>query len=104
MIRIAAIMHDSFKSGTQEEYERNKYTKHEHPIIAAVKVREFVGCNIITDNEILQISEIIASHMGQWNTTSRSETVLPLPTNKSQQILHLADYLASRKDIEVLFT
>lgn len=28
---------------------------------------------------------------------------MPLPKNKYQTILHLADYLASRKDIEVLF-
>ena len=104
MIRIAAIMHDSFKSGTQEEYNKNKYTKHEHPIIAAIKVRELVGCGIIDDKEILQISEIMASHMGQFNTSPRSDVILPLPTNKSQHLLHLADYLASRKDIEVLFT
>ena len=29
---------------------------------------------------------------------------MPLPENKYQKILHLADYLASRKDIEVLFS
>ena len=41
--------------------------------------------------------------MGIWNTDKRSPIVLPLPTNKYQKMIHLADYLASRKDIEVLF-
>ena len=40
---------------------------------------------------------------GQWNKDKRSSCVLPLPENKYQKLLHLADYLASRKDIEVLF-
>lgn len=103
IMRIAAIMHDTFKSGTQEDYQHNKYTKHEHPLIAANKVREYVGCGLIPDEEIIQISEAIASHMGQFNTSPRSSIVLPEPLNKTQQMLHLADYLASRKDIEILF-
>ena len=42
--------------------------------------------------------------MGQWNTISRAQNIiLPLPETEGQKLLHLADYLASRKDIEIHF-
>jgi len=104
-MRIAAIMHDTFKSGTQKEYEFSKYTKHEHPLIASRHIIEkMTGRGIVPDEEIKEIAEIVSSHMGQWRTSPRSNVVLPEPKGKSQIMLHLADYLASRKDIEVLFS
>lgn len=100
LIRVAGIMHDSMKSGTDEDYARSKYTKFEHPILAANNIRKMSG---LPDDEIELIATTIESHMGQWNTDRRSKTVLPTPENKYQKLVHLADYLASRKDIEVLF-
>ena len=43
MLRIAGMMHDTRKSGSQEDYENNKYTKFEHPVLAAEVVRMFKG-------------------------------------------------------------
>ena len=103
IMRIAAIMHDSFKSGTQNEYEASKYTRHDHPLIAAQNILKKIGCGTIPDDEIKAIASAVSTHMGQWSTSPRSATVLPEPKDKTQQMLHLADYLASRKDIEVLF-
>lgn len=100
LMRVAGIMHDSMKSGTDEDYSRSKYTKFEHPILAANKIRKISG---LPDDEIGLIATTIESHMGQWATDKRSKTVLPTPQNKYQKLVHLADYLASRKDIEVLF-
>lgn len=100
LMRVAGIMHDSMKSGTDEDYARSKYTKFEHPIFAANNIRKMSG---LPDDEIELIATTIESHMGQWNVDRRSKTVLPLPQNKYQILVHLADYLASRKDIEVLF-
>ena len=100
LIRVAGIMHDSMKSGTDEDYARSKYTKFEHPILAANNIRKMSG---LPNDEIELIATTIESHMGQWNTDRRSKTVLPTPENKYQKLVHLADYLASRKDIEVLF-
>lgn len=100
LIRVAGIMHDSMKSGTDEDYARSKYTKFEHPILAANNIRKMSG---LPDDEIELIATTIESHMGQWNTDRRSKTVLPTPENKYQKLVHLVDYLASRKDIEVLF-
>lgn len=100
LMRVAGIMHDSMKSGTDEDYARSKYTKFEHPILAANKIRKISG---LSSDEIEFIATIIESHMGQWNSDRRSETILPTPESKYQKLVHLADYLASRKDIEVLF-
>ena len=47
------------------------------------------------------IAELIESHSGQWNTSSRSDLVLPLPKSAAQVIIHLCDYLVSRKDVKV---
>ena len=101
LLRVAALSHDMMKSGTQEEFERNKYTKHEHPILAANMIRSMSGLN---KEELDFIAHAIESHMGQWNTARNSRVVLPKPQDKYQIILHLADYLASRKDIEILFS
>lgn len=100
LLRIAAIMHDSRKSGGQEEYEHSKWTRFEHPLLAAKVVKETDGLN---PPEKDYIAEAIESHMGQWNTDKRSSVTLPKPTNAPAMLVHLADYLASRKDLIVLF-
>ena len=102
LMRVAGIMHDSQKSGTDEDYSKSKYTKFNHPILAANKIRSLTG--FISEEELEIIATTIESHMGIWNTDKKSDLILPLPKNKYQVLLHLADYLASRKDIEVLFT
>lgn len=102
LLRIAGIMHDSRKSGSQEDYEKNKYTKFDHPLLAADVVREFKAGKW-NDDEIELIANAIESHMGKWNTDKRSAVVLPTPENKYQYMLHVCDYLASRKWLEVVF-
>lgn len=103
ILRIAAIMHDTRKSGSQEDYKNNKYTRFEHPLLAAEVIRSYKSKGFINDDEIEIMANAIESHMGQWNTDKRSGIVLPIPSNKYQKLLHLADYLASRKDIEMRF-
>lgn len=101
LLRVAGIMHDTRKSGNDDDYMKSKFTKFDHPILAATEVRKMGG--FIPEDEVEFVASAIESHMGQWNTDKRSKTILPLPENKYQKILHLADYLASRKDIEVRF-
>ena len=101
LLRVSGIAHDMMKSGTQEEYERNKYTKFDHPLRAAKMIMEIDGIGV---DERKFCARAIASHMGEWNVDKRNpDVVLPKPENKYQIILHLADYLASRKDIELKF-
>lgn len=101
LMRIAGIMHDTRKSGSQEEFEKSKWTKFDHPLLAAKVVREVEG---LSEAEKELIATTIESHMGQWCTDSRSPGIkLPKPESKYQILVHMCDYLASRKDIEILF-
>ena len=100
LLRVAGLAHDMMKSGTQDEYEKSKWTKFEHPILAARMIQDIDG---LSKDEKIFIGKAIASHMGEWNTDKRSSAILPTPSDKYQILLHLCDYLASRKDIEVVF-
>lgn len=104
MLRIAGIMHDTRKSGSQTNYENYYETKHEHPLLAAEAVRTLKGSSDYNDNEIEIIAQTIESHMGKWTTSKYSDVVLPKPETRMQITLHQADYLASRKDILFTFT
>lgn len=97
LMLVAGMVHDGYKSGKEEDYERSKHTKFNHPIIAANAVREIDG--IIPDNEVDFVAHCIESHMGQWNFDKKTMITLPKPEDKYQILVHLADYLASRKDI-----
>ena len=104
LLRVASIAHDMQKSGSQSDYEKSKYTKFDHPLRIAKIIRNFVGVVGLPDDEIELIAHAVESHMGQFNEDKRSPgVILPKPEDKYQIILHLADYLASRKDIELLF-
>lgn len=104
LLRVACLMHDSRKSGSDEDFAISKYTKFDHPILAANVVRS-IETEYITVEEKEMIANAIESHMGQWNvdTYGKSKVELPLPTNKYQKIVHLVDYLAAQKGIEVMF-
>lgn len=95
-IICALLLHDVCKSGVSDE--PTKYTLHTHPLLAAELVKAHCSKEF-ADN----VAPLIASHMGQWNTCKWDKGVLPLPVTKMQQIVHLCDYLASRKYLEVIF-
>ena len=102
MMRVAALVHDGRKSGEQSDYERSKYTKFDHPIQMANIIRGFDG-QYLNHEEIEFVANCIESHMGAWNVDKKSGEVLPKPTNVYQNFVHLADYLASRKDLTMAF-
>lgn len=102
LLRIAAIMHDSRKSGSQEEYKENKHTKFKHPLLAAEVVLNYKGKYLKT-YEIDFIVNAISCHMGSWNRSKYEDGELPKPMFDYEKLLHTVDYLASRKDIEIKF-
>lgn len=102
LLKLAALFHDCMKSGTQEQYEKNQHTKFLHPILA-VNFITYIACLTGFDyDETMFITSAIASHMGQWNTSKHEEGKLPVPNEPHQKALHLADYLASRRDINIV--
>lgn len=102
LMRVAGLIHDGRKSGEQVDYKRSKYTKFDHPLQMANVVRSYDG-QYLNHDEIEFIAHCIASHMGQWHTDKKSSTVLPKPLDVYQHFVHLADYLASRKDLTMSF-
>ena len=96
---ISLIMHDGLKSGL----EKSQYTKFEHPLLVCDYIKENKDKLTFTDKEIEFMCHVISSHMGPWNTNNYSNIVLPKPESKFQRFVHMCDYLASRKVIDVKF-
>lgn len=100
LIIVAIILHDGWKHGENG----GAFTTFEHPVVCAEWVKNtetFKG--FINEEELNMVSNAIASHMGEFNTNKRSSITLPKPSDKIGKFVHMCDYLASRKDIEVLF-
>ena len=57
----------------------------------------------LNEDEIKFMCKVISSHMGEWNTSPYSDVVLPLPKDKYQRFLHMCDFLASRKFLDIKF-
>ena len=102
LMRLSGLLHDGRKSGSQEDYMKSKYTKFDHPIQMADVVRSYDG-QYLNHEEIEIIAEAISKHMGSWNTDRKSSMVLPKPNDKFSRMLHVADYLASRKCLTMDF-
>ena len=103
MIIAALIFHDSFKHGP----EYSKYTKAEHPVIAANNVKFY--CETYLPDEYgeelgTHLANLIITHMGQWNTDWKTKKeIMPKPSTSMQRYVHMCDYLASRKYLEFNF-
>ena len=100
LMRTAALIHDGMKSGTQEDYTKSKYTKFNHPLLMANVIRSTDGLDA---SERDFIAHCIESHMGQWNVDKKTNVELPKPKDEYQKLVHLADYLASRKSLAMDF-
>lgn len=99
LMLVALILHDGFKLGKEED--AGKYTVAEHPKICSewIKATEELNSMLETD-QIDILCGCIESHMGQWNTNYKTkEEILPKPKTAAQKFVHMADYLASRKNL-----
>lgn len=102
LMRVAGLVHDGMKSGTQEDFEKSKYTKFDHPMKMAKMILSYDG-QYLNHEEIEFMAKVVAKHMGQWNEDSKSGAVLPKPNERFSRMLHVADYLSSRKCITIDF-
>lgn len=101
LLRVAALFHDSLKSGSQEQYDAKPFTKHLHPLYAADFVRLTAKEVEFNESDAEFIASAISTHMGEWTTSKYERGILPKPSSSYQKSLHLADYLASRKEITI---
>lgn len=99
LLLIAMLLHDGFKLGLTE----SKYTCFDHPLISAKFVMDNYHNTSLTKEEAELIANSISAHMGEWNVDSFTKMELPKPSNKYQRMVHMCDYLASKKFLEISF-
>ena len=66
LMRVAGMMHDSRKSGSDEDFQKNKYTRFNHPLLASEVIRNLKG-HELSDDEVEMIATTIESHMGEFD-------------------------------------
>ena len=96
---IALILHDGLKLGLKKE----EYTRFDHPILMANYLKENIDKTTLSEKEMEFIADCIETHMGEWTTDYNGNEVLKTPKNRYQKFVHMADFLASRKFLEVPF-
>ncbi len=99
LMLVGLILHDGLKSGLQ----KSEYTLAEHPKLMADYIKDHKEDLNLTDHEIEFLTNVIISHMGPWNTDYKGNEILPKPVNRYQKFVHMCDYLASRKFLNIHF-
>lgn len=103
MVRSGIVFHDGWKHG-RGATEVN-YTTHTHPLIPRQvyneKIRGTLGFNADQEAVVDMILDAVESHMGPWTTNRTDPTVLPKPETPLQKMIHLCDYISSRKYISM---
>lgn len=96
---MALIVHDGLKHGK----EKSEYVVFDHPLQVSLFIKENKDKLSLTEGEITFLTSAIESHMGPWTTNKYSPITLPAPHNRYQKFVHMCDYLASRKVLNVKF-
>lgn len=96
---MALILHDGVKSGVPKE----RYTRFDHPIMMAEMLMDNEENMELEMEEIEFLGDVIKTHMGPWTTDYNGVEVLERPKTKYQNFVHMCDFLASRKALEVPF-
>ena len=107
IILTALLLHDGVKHGV----DGGKYTVATHPmemsdfILSNEKICKIIMGDSGEEDELLGcICECIECHMGEWNADYKTKKeILPKPTTSMEKFVHMCDYLASRKFLEVNF-
>ena len=100
LIIMALVLHDGVKSGM----EHSKYTKFDHPLLVSKLIMENKDKVSLEIDDLRKLCSMIESHMGEWNVDPYTkEEVLPKPRTAEQRFVHMCDYLASRKFLDVKF-
>ena len=99
LMLIALLFHDGLKLGLPKE----KYTRFDHPILMQKFIYENKDELGLSEEDASFIGDVIKTHMGPWTKNFDDIEVLEKPHNKYQNFVHMCDYLASRKILEVPF-
>ena len=98
MARFAGLFHDCMKYGNPEA--NLEHTVFEHPRFAADFVREHLTVAKVDDVQVNMICDAIYTHMGKWCVDKYGKSAaLSKPRTHFEKLIHIADYMASRKYI-----
>lgn len=94
LIRIACLIHDIKKYG---DVKKNMHTLKNHPELASEYLQTIYKKNkkLVNKEDVDIISNMVISHMGIYGDI-KPNTIL-------EKIVHIADSIASRKNVEVQF-
>ena len=99
LMMVGIILHDGLKHGLNY----SEYVVFDHPLVMCEFIKDNKDKLTLTDNEIEFLVNVISSHMGQWTTDYKGNEVLPKPVNKYQKFVHMCDYIASRRFLNINF-
>lgn len=100
LIIIALTLHDGVKSGM----EHSQYTKFDHPLLASKLIMENKDKVSMEVDDLRKVCSMIESHMGEWTYDNyQKKEVLPKPRTAEQRFVHMCDFLASRKFLDIKF-
>ncbi len=100
LIIIALTLHDGVKSGM----EHSQYTKFDHPLLASKLIMENKDKVSMDVDDLRKVCSMIESHMGEWTYDNyHKKEVLPKPRTAEQRFVHMCDFLASRKFLDIKF-
>ena len=99
LLIFACMFHDGLKLGNPEE----KYTRFDHPILMANFIKDNKSKLKLNDHQIDIITSSIETHMGEWVNDYNGNKILSKPRTKYQRFVHMCDYLASRKFLDIKF-
>ena len=99
LMMFGIILHDGLKHGINY----NEYVVFDHPLVMCEYIKDNKNKLTLTDNEIEFLINVISSHMGPWTVDYKGNEVLPKPVNKYQKFVHMCDYIASRKFLNIEF-
>lgn len=99
LIRMALILHDGFKSGLTN----SGHTCLEHPVIMSEFILNNTDQLSISEDDAQFVSNLILTHMGPWNKDANGNVIMPVPQTREELLVHLCDYMSSRRFIDVCF-
>ena len=99
LIIFAITIHDGLKCGLV----KSEYTCFDHPLLISKFVQDNKDKLTISKDDIKFICDAVETHMGPWTTDYQGNEVLSPPESKHQRFVHMCDYLASRKFLNIKF-
>ena len=96
---MALLLHDGFKSGLYN----SGHTCLEHPVIMSEFILNNTDQLSISEEDAQFVSNLILTHMGPWNKDVDGNVIMPVPQTREELLVHLCDYMSSRRFIDVCF-